>query len=50
MNDGQRAGEVRYDSEGHIFKIIIDNVAKRNAFTPAMMRQCSIDRRSRYLG
>jgi enoyl-CoA hydratase len=34
-------GEVRTEIDGRICRIIVDNVAKENAFTPAMMRQIS---------
>lgn len=37
MSDGQ----VRTEVHGHIFRIIIDNPAKKNAFSPAMMEQLS---------
>lgn len=37
MSDGQ----IRTEVHGHIFKIIIDNPAKKNAFSPAMMEQLS---------
>ncbi|WFU44838.1 crotonase/enoyl-CoA hydratase family protein [Bradyrhizobium sp. CB82] len=34
-------GQVRSEMHGHIFKIIIDNPSKKNAFSPAMMEQLS---------
>lgn len=34
-------GQIRSEEHGHVFKIIIDNAAKKNAFTPAMMEQLS---------
>ncbi|MBR0715948.1 crotonase/enoyl-CoA hydratase family protein [Bradyrhizobium liaoningense] len=34
-------GQIRSEAHGHIFKIIIDNPAKKNAFSPAMMEQLS---------
>ncbi|MBR0901562.1 crotonase/enoyl-CoA hydratase family protein [Bradyrhizobium liaoningense] len=34
-------GHIRTDVHGHVFKVIIDNSAKKNAFTPAMMEQLS---------
>jgi enoyl-CoA hydratase/carnithine racemase len=40
MSDEQ-AGEVRSERLGHILKITIANVAKRNAFSPEMMLQLS---------
>jgi enoyl-CoA hydratase len=41
MSDQAKAGEVRHEIDGRIFRIVIDNVAKRNAFTPDMMLQLS---------
>ncbi|MGL9617977.1 crotonase/enoyl-CoA hydratase family protein [Bradyrhizobium sp. U531] len=34
-------GHIRTETHGHVLKIIIDNAAKKNAFTPAMMEQLS---------
>ncbi|OAF18443.1 crotonase/enoyl-CoA hydratase family protein [Bradyrhizobium neotropicale] len=34
-------GRVRSEAHGHVFKIIIDSAAKKNAFTPVMMEQLS---------
>ena len=34
-------GQIRTETHGRIFKIIIDNPAKKNAFSPAMMEQLS---------
>lgn len=34
-------GQIRTEVHGHVFKIIIDNAAKKNAFTPAMMERLS---------
>ena len=34
-------GHIRTEVHGHVFKIIIDNSTKKNAFTPAMMEQLS---------
>ncbi|MCK1654268.1 crotonase/enoyl-CoA hydratase family protein [Bradyrhizobium sp. 149] len=34
-------GQIRTQMHGHVFKIVIDNAAKKNAFTPAMMEQLS---------
>lgn len=34
-------GQIRTEVHGHVFKIIIDNAAKKNAFTPVMMEQLS---------
>jgi enoyl-CoA hydratase/carnithine racemase len=34
-------GRVRSERDGHILKIVIDNPAKKNAFTPEMMAQLS---------
>jgi enoyl-CoA hydratase len=28
------AGQIRTETHGHVFKIIIDNATKKNAFTP----------------
>lgn len=36
-----QAGRVRQERHGHILKVVIDNAAKRNAFSPDMMRQLS---------
>ena len=41
MSDEHAAGQVRTEREGHILKIVIDNVAKRNAFSPEMMAELS---------
>lgn len=41
MSEANQAGQVRHESDGRIFKITIDNVAKRNSFTPEMMEQFS---------
>src|ERR1700756_1786310 len=34
-------GRIRTEVHGHVFKIIIDNVAKKNSFSPQMMVQIS---------
>src|SRR5436189_5923298 len=34
-------GRIRTEVHGHIFKIIIDNPAKKNAFSPQMIEQLS---------
>ena len=34
-------GKIRTEVHGHVFKIIIDNPAKKNAFSPQMMEQLS---------
>ena len=34
-------GKIRTETHEHIFKIIIDNPAKKNAFSPQMMEQLS---------
>jgi enoyl-CoA hydratase/carnithine racemase len=34
-------GTIRTETHGHVFKIIIDNPAKKNAFSPQMMEQLS---------
>ena len=36
-----QVGQVRTEVHGHVFKIIIDNVAKKNSFSPQMMSQMS---------
>src|SRR5215208_1784007 len=36
-----QVGQVRTEVHGHVFKIIIDNVAKKNSFSPQMMAQMS---------
>ncbi|HEX3407565.1 MAG TPA: crotonase/enoyl-CoA hydratase family protein [Caulobacteraceae bacterium] len=41
MADEASVGQVRTEREGHILKIVIDNVAKRNAFSPQMMAELS---------
>lgn len=41
MSEARQSGRVRHESDGRIFTIIIDNVAKRNSFTPEMMEQFS---------
>ena len=41
QNREVRLGEVRHAREGHVLVITIDNVAKKNAFTPEMMVQLS---------
>ena len=41
MSEAIQAGRVRHEADGRIFKITIDNVAKRNSFTPEMMEQFS---------
>ena len=35
------AEQIRTEVHGHVLKIIIDNVAKKNSFTPQMMFQMS---------
>ena len=34
-------GQIRTEVHGHVLKILIDNAAKKNAFTPVMMEQLS---------
>lgn len=34
-------GTIRTEAHGHVFKIMIDNPAKKNAFSPSMMEQLS---------
>jgi enoyl-CoA hydratase len=35
------AGQIRTEVHGHVFQIVIDNVAKKNSFSPQMMEQMS---------
>ena len=35
------AGQIRSEVHGRVFKIIIDNAAKKNAFSPEMMAHMS---------
>ena len=37
----EKAGRVYHETHGHVLKIIIDNAAKKNAFSPEMMRELS---------
>jgi len=41
MTEQPRPGEIRSGTDGRILRITIDNVAKRNAFSPEMMNQLS---------
>jgi len=41
MPDTAQLGTIRTEIDGRIFRIVADNVAKRNAFTPAMMSELS---------
>ena len=41
MNEKTQVGQIRTEVHGHVFKIIIDNVAKKNSFSPQMMAQIS---------
>lgn len=41
MPDANQPGTIRAEVDGRIFRIVVDNVAKRNAFTPAMMSELS---------
>ena len=34
-------GRIRHEAHGYVLKIVIDNVAKRNSFSPEMMEQLS---------
>ena len=36
-----QVGQIRTEVHGHVFKIIIDNLAKKNSFSPQMMAQMS---------
>jgi enoyl-CoA hydratase/carnithine racemase len=37
----EKAGRVYHETHGHVLKIVIDNAAKKNAFSPEMMRELS---------
>ena len=39
MPDAGQPGAIRTETDGRIFRIVVDNVAKRNAFTPATMSE-----------
>jgi enoyl-CoA hydratase len=41
MTDSATAGTVRTEVDGRVFRITVDNVAKKNAFTPDMMARLS---------
>jgi NAD(P)-dependent dehydrogenase (short-subunit alcohol dehydrogenase family)/enoyl-CoA hydratase/carnithine racemase len=42
MNETKtQVGQIRTEVHGHVFKIVIDNVAKKNSFSPQMMAQMS---------
>jgi enoyl-CoA hydratase len=41
MPDAIQTGAIRTEIDGRILKIVVDNVAKRNAFTPTMMGELS---------
>jgi len=41
MPDAPAPGQVRHERHGRILKVVIDNPAKRNAFSPEMMAQLS---------
>jgi len=41
MTDAASAGAIRTQVDGHVLRIEVDNVAKRNAFTPDMMEKLS---------
>jgi enoyl-CoA hydratase/carnithine racemase len=41
MADSEQQGRIVTETHGHVFKIKIDNVAKRNAFIPEMMSALS---------
>jgi enoyl-CoA hydratase len=38
-NANSAPGQIRTEVRGHVFKIVIDNVAKKNSFSPQMMEQ-----------
>jgi enoyl-CoA hydratase/carnithine racemase len=41
MTDNNSTGRVYSEVQGHVLKIVIDNVAKKNAFLPSMMEALS---------
>src|SRR3954449_6108219 len=41
MSETTQVGQIRTEVHGHVFKIVIDNVAKKNSFSPQMMAQIS---------
>jgi enoyl-CoA hydratase len=41
MTDAAGTGTVRTQTDGHVFRIEVDNVAKKNACTPDMMEKLS---------
>ncbi|WP_275168233.1 hypothetical protein [Bradyrhizobium sp. CSS354] len=41
MIETTQVGQIRTVVHGHVFKIVIGNVAKRNSFSPQMMAQMS---------
>ena len=41
MTDTAATGDVRTQTDGHVLRIEVDNVAKKNAFTPDMMEKLS---------
>lgn len=41
MDAKTQVGRIRTEVHGHVFKIIIDNVAKKNSFSPKMMAEIS---------
>jgi enoyl-CoA hydratase len=41
MAPSSAAGRVYHETQAHVLKIVIDNVAKRNSFTPEMMEELS---------
>lgn len=41
MSDGATTGRVYHERHDHILKVVIDNPAKKNAFSPEMMLQLS---------
>ena len=41
MTDTAGSGTVRTLTDGHVLRVEVDNVAKKNAFTPDMMEKLS---------
>ncbi len=39
--DKAPVGQIRTEVHGHVLKIVIDNAAKKNSFSPQMMAQMS---------
>ena len=46
MAEPAKSGTVRTETDGRIFRIVVDNVAEKNAFTPGMMAELPIGLRA----